>query len=119
MFWIIIGSALGGILIGTGLTLWRMQPRLRIVELSNKELEDVNISLKFQHEEFLRDIIDCRQEADYLKNETAALSIKRDELFHSISDLKLQADEAGKMFYEQAMVTMQVQLEQSAEKERN
>jgi hypothetical protein len=35
-----------------------------------------------------------------------ALSIKRDELFHSISDLKLQADEAGKMFYEQAMETM-------------
>ena len=118
MFWIIIGSALGGILIGTGLTLWRIQPRLRIVELGNKELEDVNISLKFQHEELLRDIKDCRQEADYLKNETAALSIKRDELFHSISDLKLQADEAGKMFYEQAMETMQVQLEQSAEKER-
>ena len=118
MFWIIFASVVAGILIGIGLCLWRVQPRLRAVQQYDEKTYYENCELEDKKNHLIKEIQDYDQEKFYLEGELLAYSKELESTRHLIHDLKLQAEEAGKTFYDQVMSNMQLELEKSAEQER-
>lgn len=118
MFLSIILSLIVGILIGIGICIWRVYPQLRVYEIENEKIRQQNCELEEYHKELLFQTKETDDYLIHLKGQVAILENKRDDISHSINDLKLQADEAGQKFYDQAMENMQLKLEQSAEQER-
>ena len=118
MFWLyvaclILGFGLGVITLGL-----RVRPKLNAIKQINEKTRQENIELECKHQELLRDIKDADENLIYLNGKIAILNQQKNDVQHSIDDLKLQAETASKIIYDQAMETMQLQLEQSAERER-
>lgn len=110
---LILGFGLGVIILGL-----RVRPKLNAIEQINEKTRQENIELECKHQELLRDIKDANENFIYLNGKITILNQQKNDVQHSIDDLKLQAETASKIIYDQAMETMQLQLEQSAERER-
>lgn len=110
---LILGFGLGVIVLGL-----RVRPKLNAIEQINEKTRQENIELECKHQELLRDIKDANESFIYLNGKITILNQQKNDVQHSIDDLKLQAETASKIIYDQAMETMQLQLEQSAERER-
>ena len=110
---LILGFGLGIIILGL-----RVRPKLNAIEQINEKTRQENIELEYKHQELLRDIKDANENFIYLNGKITILNQQKNDVQHSIDDLKLQAETASKIIYDQAMETMQLQLEQSAERER-
>lgn len=110
---LILGFGLGVIVLGL-----RVRPKLNAIEQINEKTRQENIELECKHQELLRDIKDANENFIYLNGKITILNQQKNDVQHSIDDLKLQAETASKIIYDQAMETMQLQLEQSAERER-
>ena len=110
---LILGFGLGVIILGL-----RVRPKLNAFEQINEKTRQENIDLECKHQELLRDIKDANENFIYLNGKITILNQQKNDVQHSIDDLKLQAETASKIIYDQAMETMQLQLEQSAERER-
>lgn len=110
---LILGFGLGVIILGL-----RVRPKLNAIEQINEKTRQENIELECKHQELLRDIKDANESFIYLNGKITILNQQKNDVQHSIDDLKLQAETASKIIYDQAMETMQLQLEQSAERER-
>ena len=110
---LILGFGLGVIVLGL-----RVRPKLNAIEQINEKTRQENIELECKHQELLRDIKDANESFIYLNGKITILNQQKNAVQHSIDDLKLQAETASKIIYDQAMETMQLQLEQSAERER-
>lgn len=110
---LILGFGLGVIILGL-----RVRPKLNAIKQINEKTRQENIELECKHQELLRDIKDADENLIYLNGKIVILNQQKNDVQHSIDDLKLQAETASKIIYDQAMETMQLQLEQSAERER-
>ena len=110
---LILGFGLGVITLGL-----RVRPKLNAIEQINEKTRQENKENEQRLLKLLNDIQEQEFYSHTLKDEILLLKQQKDNTQHSIDDLKLQAETAGKIIYDQAMETMQLQLEQSAERER-
>lgn len=110
---LILGFGLGVITLGL-----RVRPKLNAIEQINEKTRQENEENEQRLLKLLNDIQEQEFYSHTLKDEILLLKQQKDNTQHSIDDLKLQAETAGKIIYDQAMETMQLQLEQSAERER-
>lgn len=110
---LILGFGLGVIALGL-----RVRPKLNAIEQINEKTRQENEENEQRLLKLLNDIQEQEFYSHTLKDEILLLKQQKDNTQHSIDDLKLQAETASKIIYDQAMETMQLQLEQSAERER-
>lgn len=110
---LILGFGLGVIVLGL-----RVRPKLNAIEQINEKTRQENEENEQRLLKLLNDIQEQEFYSHTLKDEILLLKQQKDNTQHSIDDLKLQAETASKIIYDQAMETMQLQLEQSAERER-
>lgn len=110
---LILGFGLGVIILGL-----RVRPKLNAIEQINEKTRQENEKNEQRLLKLLNDIQEQEFYSRNLTNEIILLNQQKDNTQHSIDDLKLQAETASKIIYDQAMETMQLQLEQSAERER-
>lgn len=110
---LILGFGLGIIALGL-----RVRPKLNAIEQINEKTRQENEENEQRLLKLLNDIQEQEFYSHTLKDEILLLKQQKDNTQHSIDDLKLQAETASKIIYDQAMETMQLQLEQSAERER-
>lgn len=110
---LILGFGLGVIILGL-----RVRPKLNAIEQINEKTRQENEENEQRLLKLLNDIQEQEFYSHTLKDEILLLKQQKDNTQHSIDDLKLQAETASKIIYDQAMETMQLQLEQSAERER-
>lgn len=118
MIWLYVACLILGFGIGVIILGLRVRPKLNAIEQINEKTRQENIELEYKHQELLRDIKDADESLIYLNGKITILNQQKNDVQHSIDDLKLQAETASKIIYDQAMETMQLQLEQSAERER-
>lgn len=110
---LILGFGLGVIALGL-----RVRPKLNAIEQINEKTRQENEENEQRLLKLLNDIQEQEFYSHTLKDEILLLKQQKDNTQYSIDDLKLQAETASKIIYDQAMETMQLQLEQSAERER-
>lgn len=110
---LILGFGLGVIALGL-----RVRPKLNAIEQINEKTRQENEENEQRLLKLLNDIQEQEFYSHTLKDEILLLKQQKDNTQHSIDDLKLQAETASKIIYDQAMETMQLQLEQSAKRER-
>lgn len=110
---LILGFGLGVLVLGL-----RVRPKLNAIEQINEKTRQENEENEQRLLKLLNDIQEQEFYSRNLTNEIMLLNQQKDNTQHSIDDLKLQAETASKIIYDQAMETMQLQLEQSAERER-
>lgn len=94
-----------GLILGYVIAKQRIQIQQREIDLSYQEEEN---RLKLEFSNFQADNkLQTQELIDTLKQ----LTLERDSLIKSISDLKQQAEEAGEVFYEKSMTLARAQLE--------
>ena len=101
---LILGFGLGVITLGL-----RVRPKLNAIEQINEKTRQENKENEQRLLKLLNDIQEQEFYSHTLKDEILLLKQQKDNTQHSIDDLKLQAETAGKIIYDQAMETMQLQ----------
>lgn len=118
MIWLYVACLILGFCLGIIILGLRVRPKLNAIEQINEKTRQENEENEQRLLKLLNDIQEQEFYSHTLKDEILLLKQQKDNTQHSIDDLKLQAETASKIIYDQAMETMQLQLEQSAERER-